>query len=230
MPNKRHNSTKRRRKPQSSSTQIMRSGFKQLLEAQIQQEVRFKPELADVPRIRFKDNIINIELSYYNTITSSTTVSSSAGLSFSLSVIANQASYANIFDLYRILQVNVKFIPTQTSTTSGQQGVGGTLYTVIDYDDSNTPTNLSSLFEYKTLKIAPPGVIDERTLSPRIAVAAYSGTFTSYANASNKTWIDTASPSVAYYGLKYYLTPTPTVQTINYVITLMVQFKNQKQS
>jgi len=229
MPKKSSRSTKRRPKRQSATQNILKTGFKQLTELSQAQEIRFRPEQPDVPRMRFSSRqMYNVELSYFNTITSSTTAAVSAGLTFQLSNMASSAGYTTVFDRYRLLQVNIKFIPTQTTATSGAPGTGGILYTVIDYDDANTPTNLTTMLSYGTLKICPPGQIEERTLTPRMAAAAYAGAFTSYANLSSKTWIDCNSPSVQYFGIKYYLTPTPTIQTITYVETLNFQFLSQR--
>jgi hypothetical protein len=213
----------------SSISGTLKQGFDKLLEFQQAQEIRFRPEVPDVPRIRFaRDRIMNIELSYFNNITTSATVATTGGFSFQLANFANAANYLAVYDQYRILQANIKFVPIQTTMTAGSPGVGGMLYTVIDYDDANSPTNLTTLLSYDTLAITPPGIIEERTLYPRLATAAYAGAFTSFANMSSKTWIDSASPNVQYYGIKYYVPPTPTVQTFTYVITVMVQFRAER--
>jgi len=233
MPNRRNKNQARNARKNNSSLQttngLLRDGFKKLLEFQQAQEVRFRPEVTDIPRIRFKkDRWFNVELSYFNNITTSTTAAVTGGLSFQLSNFANVSNYTAVFDQYRIMQVSVKFIPTNTTTSSGSPGVGGVLYTVIDYDDQNTPTNLTTMLSYDSLAVTPPGQIEERTINPRLAVAAYSGAFTSFANLSNQTWIDAASSSVQYYGLKYYVSSTPTIQTVLYVETAMVQFRSQR--
>jgi len=194
-----------------------------LMEIQRTQEIRFMPEQKDVPRLRFNQNVIyNVELSYLGSISTSTTVATTGAIVTQLSNASSASSYTTLFDRYRIIQVNVKFI--QNATT----GMAGPLYTVLDYDDGNAPTGVATLLNYGTLKITPNGVIDERTFTPRIATAAYSGSFTSYANLGPMTWIDSASPGVDYFGVKYAVPVTSLSYAISYVVTMMVQFKSQR--
>ncbi len=40
-------------------------------------------------------------------------------------------------------------------------------------------------------------------LEPHLAIGAYSGAFTSFANTNSTQWVDANSPSVQYYGVKY---------------------------
>jgi len=105
--------------------------------------------------------------------------------------------FTSLFDLYRIVRVQVVFTPTSQNSFSGP------LMTVIDYDDAATPTSIGALTQYQTLQITPSGSTVDRVFTPRIAVAAYSGSaFTSYASSSLQ-WIDSNSPAVPHYGLKY---------------------------
>jgi hypothetical protein len=112
------------------------------------------------------------------------------------------SSYTGAFDQYRILMAETIFRPranvSQISSTNGL----GTLYTVIDYDDASTVSGLALLANYENCIITAPYQQNRRCLKPRCALAAYSGTFTSYANVE-APWIDAASPSVIHYGLKY---------------------------
>jgi len=76
------------------------------------------------------------------------------------------------------------------------------LYVITDFDDSATPSTISSLLSYSNCTAVSPGQEHRRIFKPRIAMAAYAGTFTSYANMPASTWIDAASPAVEHYGLK----------------------------
>lgn len=213
-------------KSRSTGLETLHRDMKQLVELQRAQEVRFVPEQPDVPRLRFnQDTIYNVELSYLLNVTSSTTAPVFGALSFALSNAIQSSNYTAIFDRYRINQVNVKMIPA-----AGAQSTGPIIYSVLDYDDANTLSNLASYLGYSTLKVTPPGVIDERTLNPCFATAAYSGTFTSYANMPPSTWLDAASPAVQYYGLKYFIPQNGISTGIQFIITMMVQFKSQRSS
>lgn len=203
--------------------QVLREQLKELIEQGRTQSIRFEPEQKDVPRLRFSQNtLFNIELSYIATISTSTTVQTTGALVFQLSNSPQAQSYTTIFDRYRMIQANVKFIQYIASANAAP------IYTVLDYDDGNAPSSVAALLAYGSLKITPAGQIDERTLTPRIATAAYSGTFTSYANVSSRTWIDSASPSVDYFGVKYAVPLTATSYSISAIVTMMLQFKSQR--
>jgi len=75
------------------------------------------------------------------------------------------------------------------------------LFTVIDYDDATAPSGISALLEYMTLETTQAGSFCVRALNPRFATAAYAGVFTSFAQ--SRGWVDVASPSVQYYGIKW---------------------------
>lgn len=57
-----------------------------------------------------------------------------------------------------------------------------------------------------------------------MAVAVYSGAFTSFANAPS-SWIDSGSPNVQHYGLKAAVTATAAVQTYNLQVRARVSFR-----
>jgi hypothetical protein len=121
-----------------------------------------------------------------------------------LSNLGNAASFQNIFDSWRILQMTVRFIP-QTVQAAG--ALYPPLLTVIDYDDSSTIT-VGLAQQYDTLQESSYGTFQERTCSPKMALPAYNGT--SYSNASSVSlWCDTANPNTPWYGVKYVISATP---------------------
>lgn len=184
-----------------------------------------EPSTADVilqrPR---RDKPINVIQSASATVTGSVSVDTASSIITALTSSADAASWAAVFDSYRIMGVKVKWIPLN----SQQQGV---VHTVLDYDDGNAPASESAMLQYDTLKSAPANVYFEREFIPRIAMAAYSGSFTSYAQSKPFQWIDVASPSVAHYGLKYYIPATSSASTPSswkVVIDVHFQFKNAR--
>lgn len=129
------------------------------------------------------------------TITNTTAPADTTGsFSFRLSDLPDYTEFTNLFDEYKFSRVEVSFVPTSPTNYSGP------LYTVIDYDDAVVAT-IAQLSEYQTLQISGSGAMTKRTLVPKIAVAAYSGAFTSYA--PQASWVDCSSPGVLWYGLKY---------------------------
>jgi len=127
-------------------------------------------------------------------------------MDFSLSDITGYADLSSVFDQYKLDAVEVRFDPQYT--TCDLKNYSATvikpprLITVIDYDDANSPASKAVLFAYTTCEVSPPLKSQTRKLKPRMAIAAYSGSFTSYANVQDQ-WIDAASPNVQHYAVKY---------------------------
>jgi hypothetical protein len=134
-------------------------------------------------------------------------------LNFSLSSLSGYSNL-NIWDQYRIDAVRVSIVPTANAlfTTDLSDQVYSELYCVIDYDDSTNLTSLASALKYDNCIVLVPTESLERTFQPRLAVAAYSGSFTSYANMPPQ-WIDTVNNAVQHYGIKYAISPAVAGQT-----------------
>jgi len=114
------------------------------------------------------------------------------------------SALAGTFDQYRFLQVTLSFIPrcnvTGTTGTVFPTPIGQ-LLTALDYDDVAS-TVASVLRQKETAQITTCTEQQTRTLTPHAALAAYSGSFTSYAN-MGAMWIDSASSGVQHYGVKF---------------------------
>lgn len=134
---------------------------------------------------------------------------------FSLSDLDNYTAYTGLFDMYRIDCVVFKIIPMQNSITlqTNSTTVPVRLYCVVDYDDATNLTSEVNARGFDTCILVPPGQECSRTFQPRCAIAAYSGTFTSYANQGGQ-WIDCASPSVQHFGCKIYVPGDVAGQTL----------------
>jgi hypothetical protein len=137
------------------------------------------------------------------------------------------ASLAAVFDQYRIVGVEIKLIPHINSTTgSAATAMSGQLYTVIDYDDATNLMAISALEAYDNCVSAPAYQVVRRCFAPRIALAAYSGAFTSFAN-EEAGWIDCASGNVEHYGLKVGTDPgtTGALQSWDLQIKAVIEFR-----
>jgi len=194
-----------------------------IAESLAHQQTSSLPVVPDIKMNRIKGNkVYTFEQSFTSGIGGNNTTETDMAFSFSLNSIANATSLTNIFDTYRIIAVRAQFIPNETA-----QGSGGPVYTVIDYDDTST-TSLTAALQYDTLQVAPAGAFFERNFAPRVAVSAYAGTsFGSFAQLNN-TWIDTASSSVAHYGLKAVVPPSPNPPLWTILFTLTFQFRNTR--
>jgi hypothetical protein len=131
---------------------------------------------------------------------------------FSFSDLPGVSDIGALYDLYKITRVDIEFIPFDTVAAAplvgGSAPLGGVLHSVFDYDDaapvsaSTTGTQLMQQYQtYKVQQFIRPGPL-RWSVRPRIAVAAYSGAFTSYANVGD-LWIDVNSSTVQYYGFKF---------------------------
>ncbi len=120
------------------------------------------------------------------------------GSYFTLAQNPNSASWATLFDQYciPIVVCNVRF-SENVNTIAG--GAAPRCYTVLDHDDANTIT-VAQAKAYSTCKEQRTVDNVTRIIYPRIATAAYSGVFTSFAN--SRSWIDCASTTVQHYGMK----------------------------
>jgi len=110
---------------------------------------------------------------------------------------------AAVFDQYRL--VGVECIARPRSNTAVQTaGSIGNLYAVADYDDAAALTTTGQALSYSDCVATPVYQPNRRAIKPRVAVAAYSGAFTSFANV-DAPWIDCGSSGVVHYGIKYAL-------------------------
>lgn len=162
-------------------------------------------------------------------ITSSTSVDTLGGFAFSLSDLNEVTSFTNLFDQYKIIKIQVELIPLTIPATMNATGAfySTALLMAIDYDDSGTPASLQVVKNYQNVRIIPPGTqrVYKFAFEPHMALAAYSGSFTSYANLKPR-WIDASSTGVVHYGLKYGVA-TSAVQVQFQVLTrYVVQFRN----
>jgi hypothetical protein len=194
----------------------------------MRQTLRDEPVVPDVKAMTLKRHRLysfhrGIDLGI---ITASVTLETFTAYSFTLGALPDSTEFTALFDQYRIMQVRMEFTPlfVDTSATVPYPPI----YTVIDYDDSNTITGLQAN-EYDSVMFSPTGTYFERTFNPRIAVAAYSGAFTSFMQPKAGTWVDCASPGVIHYGLK---TVLPVANAANQVwqvrAHLFLQFRESR--
>jgi len=158
-------------------------------------------DVPDIPRMLVNRDKVHtfVRTSNRTTITASTTIDQSGSYTVSLGDFPSISDFTNLFDEYRIVQLTFEFFPIAITTPIQP------IYTAIDPDDSSTPGSADTLRQFDTCRIVQGNHYFERTFTPMVSSALYSGTFTSFGNMSPyKVWIDNASTSVQHYGLKYY--------------------------
>lgn len=154
----------------------------------------------------------------------------SGALVFALSDVPSPTDFTSLFDQYRIAQVRVEFLPLVSafgpSTTATDLPY---VLTAIDYDDG-TAVSTAALQQYGTCMSTSIIEYHQRVLNPRAALAAYSGAFTSYAQSPPGQWMDSASPSIQYYGLKWATTPVTVVSGTYDVLSIVAHYTIQCRS
>ena len=163
---------------------------------------------------RFKRSYTTSISLVYDGATSHTT----GAFVFALSDMPNYTEFTGLFDKYKITGIKAVFLPRITNVNHSDVTSTFTevppIYTAIDYDDATIPGSVTDLEQYNTFKVHWEVKPFSLYFKPQIAIAAYSGTFTSYASANN-LWIDAASPGVQYYGLKWASGPYSTANNGN---------------
>jgi hypothetical protein len=156
-----------------------------------------------------------------------TTTGNGAGYVFALSSAPQYANWQAVFDQYRIVAVEVDFMPYfNVNTTSA--ALQGRLFTCIDYDDGNTPLSAQAIRDFPNCIITPATRSCTRTLVPHVADALYAGAFTSFGN-KGPTWIDSASPSVQHYAVKAWAENSATTSSTWYVeVRMFIEFRNPR--
>jgi len=145
---------------------------------------------------------------------------------FSTSDILQFASFAALFDQYKIEAVEVWFTPYGAATASGYAN-NVHIYTVVDYDDANAPTSVGAMQVYQNCVETRCTEGHYIKFRPHIATAAYGGAFTQFKN-EPASWMDSASTSTQHYGVKLGIDATASVNDlrIDGVCRLTVSFRN----
>lgn len=151
-----------------------------------------------MPKISVRPQIYRAVLTAsQNVLLTSVTVPTYYGLQFSLSSFPGYAEYTGLFDQYKIVDCEMWTEPSLASTATGTN----IWYSAVDLDDANTPTSVSTVSLKQSAIASGTDAGHYHHFVPHVAVAEYSGSFTSYGNVP-PTWVDSASPGVLHYGLK----------------------------
>jgi hypothetical protein len=169
------------------------------------------------------DQMIAVELSFTSNpfISTSVTVPIYGAAFFTLSNFSAATQLTAVFDQYRFKQIEVWLEPAAAQGTT----VFAPIATAIDLDDANTPTSFGIVSDKPGAIVSQGGAGHYHKWYPHIAVATYSGTFTSYSN-EPALWLDCASPAVQHFGFKFAAMTTSTA-VIPYVLTVraILQFR-----
>jgi len=161
-----------------------------------------------------------------NVIATSLTLQVFNSLFFSLNLLNGYTDLQAVFDQYRLDEVECWIIPRFTSepTNTGNPGL---LSTVVDYDDSTALSTVGQALDYANCLTSSGLNGHYRRFRPHIAMAAYSGAFSSYANREH-VWLDSASAAVQHYGLKTANTTTDVIYHYDLIARLHFSFRNSR--
>jgi len=172
------------------------------------------------PKIRMNQIVVEMREKLEGYHITSISVPTFAAVAFTLAGFAQYAAYTTVFDQYKFDQIEVWIEP------SGIGGVtnAGTLTTCVDLDDAGTPTTIASVEAHQSALDSTGLAGHYHKWVPHVAVAVYSGTFTSYGN-SEAQWIDVASPNVQHYGIKSANSQTSVLVAYNMSVRARVSFR-----
>jgi hypothetical protein len=141
-----------------------------------------------------------------------------------LNQIDQYATFVSLFDQYRFLECEVWITPQVSAAVSSSHT--GSIFTVLDYDDSTVLTTIGQAQDYASCVVSPQTTGHYRRFTPHAALAAYApSAFTSFANVASP-WLDTSSYSVTHYGVKVACSISSTPSVFDLQIRMRVQFKN----
>jgi len=153
-------------------------------------------------------------------LTTSTVVNSFSTFNLALSALSGYTNYTALFDQYKVEQIEAWLEPVAAQGTT----VFGFMASCVDLDDANIPSTIASVQDHQSALVGMGAAGRRHCWRPHMAVATFSGAFTSYAN-EVAGWIDSASPNVQHFGLKIACAPTPVAIGYNLTIRAVVSFR-----
>jgi hypothetical protein len=131
---------------------------------------------------------------------------SPAALTFRLDTVANASEFTNLYDLYKILKVQVFFdytpdvVPGLTPNASFMPK----LWIKRDYDDTGTPTllEMAQSNQAKCLRFSDTRTTRMVVLAPRYANEIYRTSVSTAYTSQRGAWIDCNNADVPHFGLK----------------------------
>lgn len=188
-------------------------------------------------------NVANAGLTTLTTSSGGGTSYFGLGVAFELADLPNTTEFTNLFDQYRLDHVEIEIVPLwnvapTVGTAGGNGNFAGYCHSILDFDDATAPTastsGIQALQQFRTYRMDSMvrGTPLRWRVKPMLALAAYSGAFTSYA-ASPPMWVDCNSANVQHYGIKFLfemLDPAGVVSYMDFRINLryFLEFRMQR--
>jgi len=182
-----------------------------------------------VPRgLGTKNMVFPIKRTLQWGIPSNTTTNLQYGArAFFLSDLPVSSDFVNLFDQYRIVSVDMHMCPRVSANLPTSGNSYSVFHYALDYTDVTAPTSNEELYQMSSCKrVNCNGSKDFHIkLKPQAAETYWSGlTASGYGAAKEGAWINTSSPSVQHYGVKYAWNCNYATQ-IDVYITFQLEFK-----
>jgi len=142
-------------------------------------------------------------------------------LGVALNGLDSYSQYTGLFDQYKMEMIEAYIEPQSAGLSSASLAE---VTSAVDLDDNSTPTSIGSVAGKQGSLTTLAAAAHYHKFKPHVAIAAYSGVFTSFANAP-APWIDCGSPAVVHYGLKFACTAAATLTSYNVVFNVLVSFR-----
>jgi hypothetical protein len=155
--------------------------------------------------------------------TTSTVAPTLAALSFALSAFAEYTDYTGLFDQYRFDDIEVWLEPQPSQSTAIANT--GQYVTAVDLDDVAAPGSYNAAISRQNALVTGGEAGHYHRWLPHMAVAVYSGAFTSFAN-EEAGWIDCGSPNVQHYGIKLAFLTTSVAVAYNLSVRAKISFRS----
>jgi len=165
---------------------------------------------------------VNMRIDFPAAFSTSTIASTFGASSFTLGQFNGTAQYTGLFDQYRFDEFELWMEPQSAYLSSTNVGV---LTSAVDVDDANVPGTIEAVEDHQNSLATTGSCGHYHRWKPHMAVALYSGVFTSFGN-DDADWIDSASNTVQHYGIKYASTATTAIQAYNLSVRARVSFRN----
>lgn len=144
------------------------------------------------------------------TISGSTSSSIFGAAEFILAQFDSTSEIAENYQLYRIIEITVKFVPIAPLVNSIEAGSPspsdfGHFHTAISLYNSTVPISMAELEEYKTHQVVRAGQYLARCFSPRTLGRCYGGVTDAFYAMPPNMWMSTDYNDAVYYGIKWAL-------------------------
>ncbi len=176
--------------------------------------------------------VVSFRQTAYTTTVSQAATDAFGAFNFVLTSATNYTGFTDIWDVYRVDYLEFSFEPTFTANSFATYttNVVPRIFTVIDIDDTVTPSTISSLTEYQTCRthVYEPFKIKFR---PGTLTGIFDGTTIVAGQSVRSPWIDCAKISIPHYGVKWGIqgntaAGATTFQSWNVNLVVGLSFKN----